>query len=119
MIIEPKPCTGIARGYWVTFANGMKLSVTTAMLMTNIQAIREGKSTLEVYAEPDKYCDNDIPEGLLSVALLDQNDEFIALKDDLNGEDACLFEVERLLTQAQVTELIDRLRVEPKEVATW
>lgn len=97
----------------------MKLSVNTAMLTTNIQAIREGKSTLEVYAEPDKYCDNDIPEGFVSAALLDQDEEFIPLQDEFNGEDACFLEVERLLTQAQVTELIDRLRSEPKVVATW
>ena len=103
MTIEPKPCTGIARGYWVTFNNGMKLCVTTAIVFED--------------EKPDYFW---LERGLMSVMLLDQNEDFIPLHDeDQIGDGLVDFDAERRLTQAQVTELIDRLRAEPKAVATW
>jgi len=119
MIIEPKPSRSFARGYWVTFDNGMKLSVNTAILHPNIQSILEEKSTLEALAEPEKYCDSELPQGFLSVALMGQDGEFIPPHTEDQEEDTAFLEIDRHLTQAQVTELIDRLRAEPKVVDTW
>lgn len=119
MIIEPKPFASFARGYWVTFDNGMKLSVNTAILHPNIQSILEEKSTLEALAEPEKYCDSELPKGFLSVALMGPDEEFIPLHTEDQEDDPVFLEIDRRLTQAQVTELIDRLRAESKVVATW
>lgn len=119
MIIEPKPLRSLARGYWVTFDNGIKLSVNTAILHPNVQSILEEKSTLEALAEPQKYCDSELPEGFLSVAIMGQDGKFIPLHAEDQEENPAFLEIDRWLTQAQVTELIDRLRAEPKVVSTW
>jgi len=123
MIIEPKPCTGLARGYFVTFDNGMRLSVTTALLDFTGKHYAEGLTNAEAWREPDKYCKNLVPEGLLDVALLkptekpDREWDFVTPTIKSDEEQNELWA--KYLTQAQVTELIDRLRAEPKEVATW